>query len=63
MKVVVPFVDDVTCQRNHYGEIAPSMVCYGEAGKDSCHGGIFILVKGKVEFGLIWAYVFLFCLI
>ncbi|OXA40890.1 CUB and peptidase domain-containing protein 1 [Folsomia candida] len=38
MKVVVPFVDDVTCQRNHYGEIAPSMVCYGEAGKDSCHG-------------------------
>jgi trypsin len=38
MKVDVPHVDDETCSTNYGGSTAPSMVCYGEGGKDSCQG-------------------------
>ncbi|OXA64314.1 Trypsin-1 [Folsomia candida] len=38
MKVDVPFVDDATCNANYaeFGGTSESMICYGEAGKDSC---------------------------
>ncbi|OXA61921.1 Anionic trypsin-1 [Folsomia candida] len=44
MKVDVPFVDDATCNANYveYGGTAESMICYGEAGKDSCQAGGYI---------------------
>jgi secreted trypsin-like serine protease len=38
MKVDVPYVDDATCNVAYSGSIADSMICYGEAGKDSCQG-------------------------
>jgi trypsin len=37
-KVDVPYVDDANCDNAYSGGIADSMICYGEAGKDSCQG-------------------------
>jgi trypsin len=38
MKVDVPYVDDIACNASYTGDIASTMICYGEGGKDSCQG-------------------------
>jgi hypothetical protein len=38
MKVDVPYLNDSLCNEAYNGGIAPSMMCYGEGGKDSCQG-------------------------
>jgi trypsin len=39
LKVTVPVVSDATCNVNYNGQIdAASMLCAGQAGKDSCQG-------------------------
>jgi trypsin len=39
MWVAVPFVSDAQCQASYPQEnVIPSMICAGEAGKDSCQG-------------------------
>ncbi|KAF2365068.1 Serine proteases trypsin domain [Trinorchestia longiramus] len=38
-KVTVPIVSDASCRKSYgAGEIADSMICAGEEGKDSCQG-------------------------
>jgi trypsin len=37
-KVDVPYMNDANCDIAYSGGIADSMICYGEAGKDSCQG-------------------------
>lgn len=59
-KVDVPFVPDADCEEDYenINPILPSMVCYGEAGKDSCQGDsggpLFSSVDNVVyEYGIV----------
>jgi trypsin len=56
--VEVVYVDDATCNRDSYpGQIKPSMICAGSAGKDSCQGdsgGPLFASKGSnVQVGIV----------
>jgi len=63
-KVTVPFVADDTCQRayQNINDIMPTMVCYGEKGKDSCQGDsggpLIGYVNGEpYQYGIVsWGY-------
>jgi len=53
-KVQVPYVDDDSCRGSYgSGSIADSMICAGEAGKDSCQGdsgGPMMCARGGVNY-------------
>jgi len=63
-KVSVPFVRDEICERayKNINDIVPTMICYGEKGKDSCQGDsggplIGYLGGEAYQYGIVsWGY-------